>query len=280
MTKGYKVFNPDWTCRKKQYTCPGKFEEDGKLSMCKVGMHFCKRAVDCFNYYGFDPENHVAEVIAYGDVVEDGDKCCTDKLEIVREIPWSELLELVNTGKGNTGCGNSGDGNSGKGNSGCGNSGYGNSGYGNSGYRNSGNGNSGDGNAGNRNAGNRNSGDFNSCDHSSGCFNTKEQTIFLFNKPSEWTYADWMHSKARFLLYDMPSQLEYIGFEDMTDEEIKKHPEAETIGGYLRIEDTIKAANQWWRELNKQNKRIILSIPNFDKDIFRKITGIDVDEIS
>lgn len=24
---GFKVFNPDWTCRGKQYTCPGKFEE-------------------------------------------------------------------------------------------------------------------------------------------------------------------------------------------------------------------------------------------------------------
>ena len=26
--KGYKVFNPDWTCRGKQYSCPGNFEED------------------------------------------------------------------------------------------------------------------------------------------------------------------------------------------------------------------------------------------------------------
>lgn len=31
--KGYKVFNSDWTCTpaegvKKQYTCPGKFEEE------------------------------------------------------------------------------------------------------------------------------------------------------------------------------------------------------------------------------------------------------------
>lgn len=25
--KGYKVFNPDWTCRGKQYSCPGTFEE-------------------------------------------------------------------------------------------------------------------------------------------------------------------------------------------------------------------------------------------------------------
>lgn len=27
--KGFKVFKPDWTCRDKQYTCPGEFKEDG-----------------------------------------------------------------------------------------------------------------------------------------------------------------------------------------------------------------------------------------------------------
>jgi hypothetical protein len=27
IVKGYKVFNSDWTCRDKQYTCPGTFEE-------------------------------------------------------------------------------------------------------------------------------------------------------------------------------------------------------------------------------------------------------------
>lgn len=31
--KGYKVFNPDWTCKGKQYTCPGKFEEDVEISV-------------------------------------------------------------------------------------------------------------------------------------------------------------------------------------------------------------------------------------------------------
>ena len=30
--RGYKVFNPDWTCRGKQYSCPGAFEEDVKLN--------------------------------------------------------------------------------------------------------------------------------------------------------------------------------------------------------------------------------------------------------
>lgn len=115
--KGYKVFNPDWTCRGKQYTCPGMFEESIIPSVCDVGMHFCKRAADCFNYYSFEPSNHVAEVVAYGVIAEGCNKCATDKLEIVREIPWSELLEIVNTGKGCTGNMNSGNRNSGDWNS-------------------------------------------------------------------------------------------------------------------------------------------------------------------
>lgn len=118
MIKGYKVFNPDWTCKGKQYTCPGTFEEDVNPSVCNVGMHFCKNAADCFRYYDFDPNNHVAEVIAHGTVAEGEDKCATNKLEIVREIPWAEVLEIVNTGKACTGRCNSGNRNSGDWNSG------------------------------------------------------------------------------------------------------------------------------------------------------------------
>lgn len=106
--RGFKVFNPDWTCDPtghdpKQYTCPGKFEEEGEIYACGHGMHFCENAADCFNYYSFNPDNKVAEVIAYGDIVREGDKCCTNKIKIVREIPWQELLTIVNTGKSCTG---------------------------------------------------------------------------------------------------------------------------------------------------------------------------------
>lgn len=42
VVRGYKVFNPDWKCRDKQYTCPGKFKEDVEPE-CeysrKVGRH-------------------------------------------------------------------------------------------------------------------------------------------------------------------------------------------------------------------------------------------------
>ena len=275
--KGFKVFNPDWTCspngNTKQYTCPGKFEEDVTPVRCGQGMHFCKVAADCFNYYDFNPDNHVAEVAAYGEVVEEGDKCATNKLEIIREIPWAELLEMVNTGKGCAGLCNSGDWNSGD----C-NSGNRNSGNRNSGNWNSGNRNSGDWNSGNRNSGNRNSGDWNNTNFSNGCFNTVEPKIHLFNKPSEWTYRDWLNSDARYLLNQIPGDvLEYIWFENMTDEEKEVHPEAETTGGYLKELDNSECAVIWWRSLDQRKKNVIMAIPNFDKAIFKEITGIDVD---
>ena len=292
--KGYKVFNPDWTCRGKQYSCPGNFEEDVTLSVCNSGMHFCKKASDCFNYYQFDPNNHVAEVVARGNVVEDGDKCATDKLEIIREIPWAELLEIVNTGKWCTGYGNSGDCNSGYWNSGNRNngnrnSGNRNSGDCNSGNRNSGNRNSGDcnsgdcnsgyWNSGNRNNGNRNSGDWNKTDFSNGCFNTVEPKIYLFNKPSSWTYRNWLGSKARYLMKQIQGDiLEWVRLRNMTGEEKTAHPEAETTGGYLKKLNNSESAPIWWRGLTDDEKNIILSIPNFDKEIFKEITGIDVDK--
>ena len=283
VVKGFKVLNPDWTCKNKQYGCPGRFEEDVTPSVCNEGMHFCKKAADCFNYYRFDPENKVAEVVAYGTVAEDGDKCCTDKLEIVREIPWAEVLEIVNMGKGCTGLCNSGDWNSGNRNSGNWNSGNRNSGNRNSGDWNSGDWNSGDWNSGNRNSGdwnsgNRNSGDWNKCGFSNGCFNTTSPKIYLFNKPSEWTYEDWLNNEARYLLNQIPGDvLGYIWLSDMTDKEKAAHPEAETTGGYLKILDNSECAVIWWRGLSDGQKAIITAIPNFDKAIFKEITGIDVD---
>jgi len=285
--KGYKVFNPDWTCKGKQYTCPGTFEEDVNPSVCNVGMHFCKNAADCFRYYDFDPNNHVAEVIAHGTVAECENKCATNKLEIVREIPWAEVLEIVNTGKACTGRCNSGDCNSGDCNSGDCNSGNRNSGNCNSGNCNSGNCNSGDWNSGNWNSGNRNSGDWNSGDcnsgdcnatsFSNGCFNTVSPKIYMFNKPTDWTFDHWRNCRARLLLNQIDDcPLEYVYLSDMTDEEKAAHPEAETTGGYLKERTTADNARKWWARLSADDRNVILSLPNFDAAIFKEITGIDV----
>ena len=315
---GFKVFRPDWTCspngNTKQYTCPGKFEEEGELDVCGHGMHFCQTAADCFNYYSFNSENKVAEVIAYGDVRTDGDKSCTDKLEIVREIPWDEVLRIVNIGKNctgrcNTGDWNTGDWNTGDCNTGNRNTGNRNTGDCNTGNRNTGNRNTGDcntgdwntgdwntgdcntgnrntgnRNTGNRNTGNRNTGDWNTGDwnkssFNTGCFNTEEQKIMLFNKPSDMTYREWIDSDARYLLNQIPKDVvEWVYEEDMTDEEKAAHPTYETTGGYLKVLDESECGQLWWGSLSDRRKEIIKAIPNFDAEIFFQCTGVRVDE--
>ena len=270
---GFKVFRPDWTCspngNTKQYTCPGKFEEEGELDVCGHGMHFCQTAADCFNYYSFNSENKVAEVIAYGDVRTDGDKSCTDKLEIVREIPWDEVLRIVNIGKNCTGRCNTGDWNTGDCNTGdC-----------NTGNRNTGDWNTGDWNTGDWNTGNRNTGDWNKSSFNTGCFNTEEQKIMLFNKPSNMTYSEWLDSDARYLLNQIPKDVvEWVYEEDMTDEEKAAHPTYETTGGYLKVLDESECGQLWWGSLSDRRKEIIKAIPNFDAEIFFQCTGVRVDE--
>lgn len=101
--KGYKVFNPDWTCRGFQYEVGKTFKHDGNIEMCGAGFHFCQKARDCFDYYRFDNRNKVAEIEAIGRVETSGNKSVTDEIKIVREIPWQELLTIVNEGNDCTG---------------------------------------------------------------------------------------------------------------------------------------------------------------------------------
>ena len=288
--KGFKVFNSDWTCRGFQFEVGKTFTEDVTPVCCDRGFHFCTKAADCFKYYSFDPDNKVAEVEALGDIDTNNDdsKCSTNKIHIIREITWQEVLDLVNLGKACTGLCNSGDCNSGDCNSGDCNSGDWNSGDWNSGNRNSGDCNSGDCNSGDWNSGNRNSGDCNSGDcnsgdwnktcFSNGCFNTESPKIFLFNKPSDWTYQDWLNSDARYILMDCPSNvLAWVWDDDMTDEEKEQHPEYSVTGGFLKHIEKETGRQMWWDGLSDRQKDIVMQLPNFDKDIFKEITGITVE---
>ena len=301
--KGYKVFNPDWTCKGFQYEVGKIFEENVEPSCCDRGFHFCEKASDCFSYYPFNSENRVAEVIALGEVDTDGKKSCTNKIQIVREIPWQELLTIVNTGKDCTGLCNTGNRNTGNSNTGNRNTGNRNTGNRNTGNRNTGdwntgdwntgdwntgdcntgdcntgNRNTGDCNTGNRNTGDWNTGDWNKSSFNTGCFNTEESKIMLFNKPSDFTYRDWLNSDARYLLNQIPKDVvEWIYSDDMTDEEKVAHPTHETTGGYLKVLDEAECGQLWWGSLSEHKKNIIKAIPNFDAAIFEQCTGIKID---
>jgi hypothetical protein len=167
--KGYKVFDENWACNAFQYEF-GKVYEMPKeqVSICNSGFHFCLKCVDCFNYKEFKPTNKIAEVIVESIIQEQEDKCVTNKIKIVKEITWEEMLKLCNLGRGNSGLNNSGHCNSGDNNSGHCNSGNRNSGHYNSGNRNSGDNNSGHCNSGDNNSGHCNSGHYNSGHRNSG----------------------------------------------------------------------------------------------------------------
>lgn len=260
--KGFKAFESDWTCRGFQYEVGKTFTEDVIPVCCKRGFHFCTKAIDCFKHYDFSLDCKVAEVEALGEVATSGSKCCTNKIRIVREVTWHELLDMVNTGEGCTGHGNSGDYNSGD--------------Y-NSGNCNSGGCNSGDCNSGSYNSGDYNSGDWNDTNYSNGCFNTREPKIYMFNKPTDLTYLDWRNSCAFSLMNKLQRDAAWIPLTDMTNQEKKAHPEAETTGGYLKKLNNQKEAVKWWRSLKQDQKKVIMEMPNFDKEIFKQITGVDVD---
>ena len=258
--KGYKVFEPDWTCRGFQYKEGETYAMEASPIPCARGFHFCKNLADCFSYYSFDPNNKVAEIEAIGDITSGDDgKSCTNKISIVREMTWEEVLQTVNTGKGCTGLCNTGDWNTGN--------------------WNTGNRNTGNRNTGNWNTGDCNTGDWNTTSFSSGCFCTEESKILMFNKQSNWTMKDWLRSEARSLLCQIPHNVvERIREEDMTDEEKEAHPEHTTTGGYLKILEEAEYAQNWWNGLSESDRNVIRSIPNFDAEIFKACTGIDVNK--
>ena len=252
--KGYKVFKPDWTCRGFQYEVGKTFKHEGNIKICGSGFHFCQKASDCFNYYNFDSKNKVAEVIATGNVKTKYDKSVTDEITIVREIQWTELLTIVNTGSNCTGLSNTGD-------------------------WNTGNYNTGDCNTGSCNTGNWNTGDWNATDYSTGLFNTKQKTIDIFDKPSNWTLEDWLNSYVRKILNWNFELIVWIYEENMSNEEKKQHPEYKNTGGYLKVFNFKEACKNMWNRLTDYEKHIVITeLPNFDADKFEQITGINVEE--
>ena len=80
--KSYKGFNPDMTCRGKQYE-EGKDYEEVCAEACNSGMHACEYPLDCFSYY--PPGKSVYhEVTQSGELSRNGDdsKVSSTKMRI------------------------------------------------------------------------------------------------------------------------------------------------------------------------------------------------------
>lgn len=273
--EGYKIFNSDWTCRNKQYSCPGYFEEDVVPKVCVRGIHFFTDIEAYLKLYPLRKDMRIAKVIAIGDI----DKGlftvrCTNKIFIVEEIPIEVVMEKLNPGGGsnmginnfgvkNYGKNNIGNNNYGNNNIGDGNKGHYNVGSLNTGNHNTGNYNIGYDNSGNCNIGNNNTGNCNKTSYSTGYFNTEEQPIYMFNKPT----------KLRpFMIHELEG-MELVQ-RLMTCYDLYSYYNKNTIySSYCK-----KLRNKAWHcTFTEKQKEAVLSLPNFDAEIFKEITGIDID---
>ena len=157
-----------------------------------------------------------------------------------------------------------------KSNNGAGNTGNRNSGDYNSGDYNSGNRNSGYCNSGDYNSGNRNSGDYNSGNRNSGYFNTDSPTVRMFNR-------DTGKSREEIDLPCVDLKIEeWVSESKMTDAQKADDPDFHVKGGTLITRSYKDAWRLYWSKASDEDKQRFLALPNFDSEIFKEITGIDV----
>ena len=292
--KGYLVFEPNYTADEQGFVSGEEYDFIGNPERDK-GFRFCTELKQCFKLGNpMHIEDRFFEIEALGNIEEVTplNIFYATRIKVIREIPVVEVLEITNSGNFNTGFLNEGDCNTGNHNAGSYNTGDFNKGNRNSGVNNDGNGNSGDGNhgdwntgsdnyghyntgdnnhgkvntgrnnrgerntgdynvgigncgdsnygdhnIGNCNRGDHNLGEFNRTSYSNGCFNTEGTKLFFFNRPSDWTLEDWNNSREKLVL-------NFVVFYGMI------------------ITDKVR--------------EVLKGIPNFDEDIFKEITGIDI----
>ena len=300
--RGYKVFNHDWTCRDFQYKigCTYKMPSD-EISICHNGFHFCEKLINCFDFYRLSECVKIAEVEAFGRIITENNKSVTNIIRIIREIPFEEALSMINFGSHCEGRGNNGDYNLGDYNTGDHNVGHknlgscnvgsGNLGCYNFGDENIGNKNSGFGNIGNYNVGNKNTGSWNLGDNNTGCWNLGDNNAgffnigcslsTFFNKPTKLkveVYISLPGIRALATYFSGSQWVPKYSYNRLTDAEKESHPSYKITGGYLRVPNFKSTCKEMWAGMHVEAKKYVLMLPNFDPDIFKKITSIDVFE--
>ena len=259
---GYKATDMDGCCRGFKFEVGKTYTKDTpkeELECCtdKV-FHFCRElfAIEKESNYELS-ESRLFEVKA-GDFVRSGDKYGTNSLTILREIKDEEKQNLINSGDCNSGNRNSGNRNTGN----C-----------NSGDCNSGDWNSGDCNSGNCNSGKRNSGNWNSGNRNSGYFNSDTPFVRMFNKETDKKFNEIKFPD--FLYFDLTI---WVSHDTATDGEKELHKkEIETCGGFLKTLGYKEAFRLAWDKADKEEHKELLTLPNWNNEIFREISGIDAE---
>ena len=97
--RGFKGFNSDMTCRGFKYEEGKDYEEQGYISACNKGFHFCLYPLDVFGYYppAYIGMNKFHEVEGSGemDVDTDDTKIACSKIHIGAELSIKSIVDAA-----------------------------------------------------------------------------------------------------------------------------------------------------------------------------------------
>lgn len=93
----------------------------------------------------------------------------------------------------------------------------------------------------------------------------------MFNKPTDLTWDEIDHPH-----FGEFYPTKWIDESEMTEDEKKADPEFYVRKGYLKTFTYEEAWANFWKDTDEENRQKFLNLPNFDSEVFKQITGIDI----
>ena len=106
-------------------------------------------------------------------------------------------------------------------------------------------------------------------------FCTQDPKVKIFDIETDMTMKEVVRTDWYRMLFKY--SIDLTKWIENTDEEKQSDKDKDLIGGYLKTYTYKEACKNWWNEYTDKEKAIIMSMPNFDKDKFKQITGIEVE---
>ena len=103
--------------------------------------------------------------------------------------------------------------------------------------------------------------------------NTDEPTVRIFNKDSGLKRSEI--DIPDFFYFDLNT---WVTSDKMTEAEKEANNFHIVTGGFLKTREYKDAFMASWKKASEEDKKKLFALPNFDAEIFKEISGIDVAE--
>ena len=254
------------------------YEIEGELLLCENGIHFCRELKNVFNFYSLVQWVSVHKVEILGDIIDDEDnvKSCTNKLKILEEVSFEDIIKNLQSNSNGV---NHSDGvNYSNGVDHSDGVNYSNGVNRSNGVNHSNGVDHSDG-VNYSNGVNCSNG----VDHSFGILNSSgvSNALFIANKKESYSIfgkevSEERFEKVRSKLYEFLNGW-YPTFNNLKSLYLKYGSEWKLTPIQAAEEIQKKEA---WAGMPIKAIKYLMSLEEFDKDMFEEITGIDTDKIN